>query len=129
VVGATDPNPAHAGAAFRILPRAGIQMTRGVLAKEANRLNESFNHWIVQRTPFVTVKAAMTLDGKIASARGESKWITGEKARAYAMQLRCGADAILAGINTVLADNQALPFRKNHGSKFKVLPKRRITLD
>src|SRR5438477_4676830 len=67
VAAATDPNPAHVGRAFGILRRAGIQVTDGVLAKEAMRLNEAFNHWIVRRTPFVTIKSAMTLDGKIAT--------------------------------------------------------------
>ena len=103
VVGAVDPNPKHAGKGFKILKRAGIAVeafgvprSRGkrnavrpsrlkaelqTLAAECARLNEAFNHWIVHRTPFVTVKAAMTLDGKIATASGESKWITGEKAR------------------------------------------------
>src|SRR5262249_47492536 len=70
-----------------------------------------FNHWIVHRTPFVMVKAAMTLDGKIATAAGESKWITGEKARAYGMKLRQGADAVLVGVNTVLTDNPSLTVR------------------
>ena len=86
-------------------------MSHGVLAAECERLNEAFNHWIVQRTPFVTVKAGMTLDGKIATAAGESKWITGEKARAWAMKLRQGSDAILVGINTVLADDPSLTLR------------------
>jgi diaminohydroxyphosphoribosylaminopyrimidine deaminase/5-amino-6-(5-phosphoribosylamino)uracil reductase len=129
VVAATDPNPAHSGKSFQLLKRAGIKVVHGILAADATLLNEAFNHWIVHRTPFVTVKAAMSLDGKIATATGESKWITGKKARAYAMQLRRGADAILAGINTVLADNPALTLRKNPGSKFQVLPKRRIILD
>jgi diaminohydroxyphosphoribosylaminopyrimidine deaminase/5-amino-6-(5-phosphoribosylamino)uracil reductase len=80
-------------------------------------LNETFNHWIVHRTPFVTVKAAMTLDGKIATASGESKWITGEKARAHGMKLRQGSDAILVGINTILADDPSLTFRTNARSK------------
>ena len=111
VVAATDPNPAHAGRGFKILQRAGIAVTRGVLAGEAARLNEAFNHWIVHRTPFVTVKAAMTLDGKIATPSGESKWITGEKARAHGMKLRAGVDAILVGVNTVLADDPSLTFR------------------
>ena len=71
------------------------------LADECAKLNEAFNHWIVHRTPFVTVKAAMTLDGKIATASGESKWITGEKARAHGMKLRQGSDAVLVGINTI----------------------------
>ena len=82
------------------------------VASEAAQLNEAFNHWIVQRTPFVTVKAAMTLDGKIATASGEAKWITGEKARAFGMKLRQGNDAILVGVNTVLADDPSLTFRR-----------------
>lgn len=111
VVGATDPNPKHAGRAFVLLRRAGVEVVQGVLADECQRLNEVFNHWIVHRTPFVTVKAAMTLDGKIATAGGESKWITGEKARAYGMRLRRGSDAILVGINTILADDPSLTVR------------------
>jgi diaminohydroxyphosphoribosylaminopyrimidine deaminase / 5-amino-6-(5-phosphoribosylamino)uracil reductase len=111
IIGATDPNPQHQGKAFQILKRGGVNVTAGVLAEECADLNEAFNHWIVHCTPFVTVKAAMTLDGKIATATGESKWITGEKARAYAMKLRQGADAILAGINTILADDPSLTAR------------------
>jgi diaminohydroxyphosphoribosylaminopyrimidine deaminase/5-amino-6-(5-phosphoribosylamino)uracil reductase len=139
VVGATDPNPKHSGRAFKILRRAGIEVTgpgsAGVppassstrrpatrrrdasvpgadaLANECAGLNEAFNHWIVHRTPFITVKAAMTLDGKIAAASGESKWITGEAARACGMKLRQGADAILVGINTILADDPSLTAR------------------
>ena len=144
VIGTTDPNPKHSGRAFKILRRAGIEVTaisdeaknqrhtsspglrppspalptgerggaRGrLLANECVRLNEAFNHWIVHRTPFVTVKAAMTLDGKIATASGESKWITGEIARAEGMKMRQGTDAILVGINTVLADDPSLTVR------------------
>ncbi|HTY88497.1 MAG TPA: bifunctional diaminohydroxyphosphoribosylaminopyrimidine deaminase/5-amino-6-(5-phosphoribosylamino)uracil reductase RibD [Candidatus Acidoferrum sp.] len=119
VVGAMDPNPRHSGRAFKILRRAGLEVVPGVLTDECTRLNEAFNHWIVHRTPFVTVKAAMTLDGKIATASGESKWITGEKARACGMKLRQGHDAILVGINTVLADDPGLTARigtRNSGS-------------
>ena len=112
VVGATDPNPKTCRAkAFKILRRAGIEVVHGILADECAKLNEAFNHWIVHRTPFVTVKAAMTLDGKIATASGESKWITGEKARAHGMKLRQGSDAILVGINTILADDPSLTVR------------------
>jgi diaminohydroxyphosphoribosylaminopyrimidine deaminase/5-amino-6-(5-phosphoribosylamino)uracil reductase len=140
VVGTTDPNPKHSGRAFKILRHAGIAIeafgvprSRGKdnasrsnrlkaglqtkLADECERLNEAFNHWIVHRRPFVTVKAAMTLDGKIATATGESKWITGEAARAHGMKLRQGADAILVGINTILADDPSLTFRTNADSK------------
>ncbi len=138
VVGATDPNPRHSGKGFRILKRAGIEVIHGIRAGECSNLNEAFNHWIVQRTPFVTVKAAMTLDGKIATASGESKWITGEKARVEGMNLRRGVDAILVGINTILADNPELtaraktadgtPIIRERGWKV-VKPIRRIILD
>jgi len=123
VVGATDPNPRHCGKAFSILQRAGIAVTHGVLAQECSRLNQAFNHWVVHRTPFVTVKAAMTLDGKIATAAGESKWITGEKARAYGRAMRRGADAVLVGINTILADDPSLTSRDQQSEV------RRIVLD
>ncbi len=111
VAGATDPNPRHAGRGFRILRRAGLSLARGLLAGECARLNEAFNHWIVRRTPFVTVKAAMSLDGKIATVTGESKWITSAPARALAMKLRAGADAVLVGVNTILVDDPALTAR------------------
>jgi diaminohydroxyphosphoribosylaminopyrimidine deaminase / 5-amino-6-(5-phosphoribosylamino)uracil reductase len=134
VIGATDPNPRHRGKGFEILKRGGIKVTAGVLAEECEQLNEAFNHWIVHRTPFVTVKAAMTLDGKIATATGESKWITGDKARAYGMKMRNGADAILVGINTILADDPSLTARSQR-SKVQSLKSetshklRRIVLD
>lgn len=111
VIGATDPNPKHAGKGFEILQRAGIEVVHGILADECAKLNEAFNHWIVHRTPFVTVKSAMTLDGKIATASGESKWITGEKSRAFGMKLRRGNDAILTGVNTIIADDPKLTAR------------------
>lgn len=124
VVGATDPNPEHAGRGFNILRRAGVAVVSGILAGECARLNEAFNHWIVHRTPFVTVKAAMTLDGKIATAGGESKWITGKPARAHGMKLRRGSDAVLVGVNTILADDPALTFRPVQSPRL-----RRIILD
>lgn len=127
VVAATDPNPKHAGKGFEILRQAGVTVTMGVLAEEVTRLNEAFNHWIVRRIPFVTVKAAMTLDGKIATASGESKWITGERSRQVGMQLRLASDAVLVGINTVLADNPGLTARAPSGRVRK--PLRRFVLD
>jgi diaminohydroxyphosphoribosylaminopyrimidine deaminase/5-amino-6-(5-phosphoribosylamino)uracil reductase len=148
VIGTVDPNPKHAGRAFRILKRAGMMVTKvgssrrddrtarcAVPTKLANQcvlLNEAFNHWIVHHTPFVTVKAAMTLDGKIATASGESKWITGAQARAHGMKLRQGADAILVGINTILVDNPSLTARSQKSevrSQNKSLRLRRIVLD
>jgi diaminohydroxyphosphoribosylaminopyrimidine deaminase / 5-amino-6-(5-phosphoribosylamino)uracil reductase len=126
VVGATDPNPRHAGRGFALLRKAGIAVTCDVLAQECSRINEPFNHWIVHQTPFVTVKAAMTLDGKIATASGESKWITGPQARAAGMELRREADAILVGVNTVLADDPSLTLRPTRPG---ISPRRRIVLD
>jgi len=129
VVAATDPNPAHSGRGFAILKKAGIQVVHGLLAREATHLNEAFNHWIVHRTPLVTVKAAMTLDGRIATATGDSKWITGERSRACAMRMRLGADAILAGMGTILADDPSLTLRLGQRSGNAVKPLRRIVLD
>jgi diaminohydroxyphosphoribosylaminopyrimidine deaminase / 5-amino-6-(5-phosphoribosylamino)uracil reductase len=132
VVAATDPNQKHAGRGLKLLRRAKVQVVPGNCEAEAMRLNEAFNHWIVHRTPWVTVKAAMSLDGKIATRTGESKWITGEVSRAYAMRLRAGCDAILVGINTVLADDPSLTLRAVDGSKSKTAGQgqlRRIVLD
>jgi diaminohydroxyphosphoribosylaminopyrimidine deaminase/5-amino-6-(5-phosphoribosylamino)uracil reductase len=106
-----DPNPAHCGRGFAILKRAGIKVSTGLLAGEAAELNEAFHHWIVHRTPWVTVKAAMSLDGRIATAAGESKWLTAQKARALGMKLRAGADGILVGVRTILADDPSLTVR------------------
>ncbi len=145
VIGTLDPNPSHRGRAVRILKRAGIavdlletieaadrktDVAVRRLIRELKSLNEPFNHWIAHRTPLVTVKAAMTLDGKIATPAGESKWITGDEARAYAMKLRRGSDAILVGINTVLADNPSLTLRSNPApSQLQKHGVRRIILD
>jgi diaminohydroxyphosphoribosylaminopyrimidine deaminase/5-amino-6-(5-phosphoribosylamino)uracil reductase len=111
VVGAIDPNPAHSGRGLDQLRAGGVEVVGGVLADECARLNEAFNHWIRFRTPWVIVKAAMTLDGKIATASGESKWITSPDSRRHAMRLRLGADAILVGVNTVLLDDPELSVR------------------
>ncbi|MBL9170029.1 MAG: bifunctional diaminohydroxyphosphoribosylaminopyrimidine deaminase/5-amino-6-(5-phosphoribosylamino)uracil reductase RibD [Verrucomicrobiales bacterium] len=131
VVAAIDPNPAHRGRGLRLLRRQGLEVRSGVLGEEAARLNESFNHWVVSRRPFVVVKAAMTLDGKIATGSGESKWITGPQSRARGMRLRQGSDAILVGVNTVLADDPSLTIRCSPGCGFR-RPKRswrRVVLD
>jgi len=111
VAAAIDPNPLHSGRGFDALRSAGVQVEHGQLAAAATDLNKFFNHWIIHRSPYVTVKAAMTLDGKIATAAGDSKWVTGEKARAFGMQLRGQYDAILVGIETILADDPSLTFR------------------
>lgn len=131
VVGAMDPNPRHAGRGFRILRRAGIEVTRGIRETQCTQLNEVYNHWICHRTPWVTVKAALTLDGKIATVTGESKWITSQPARALAMRLRQSHDAVLVGIRTVLQDDPALTWRNRLGQPQSMNrpPLRRIILD
>ncbi len=126
VVAAEDPNPAHRGKGFAILERAGIEVRAGVLGEESARMNEAFNHWILHRAPFVILKAAMSLDGKIATTSGESKWITDEHARRYGMQLRAASDAILAGVNTIIKDDPALTIRARG---FESKEFRRIILD
>ncbi|MCX8156581.1 MAG: bifunctional diaminohydroxyphosphoribosylaminopyrimidine deaminase/5-amino-6-(5-phosphoribosylamino)uracil reductase RibD [Verrucomicrobiae bacterium] len=128
VVAATDPNPAHAGRGYAVLRQAGIRVDAPVLAEQAARLNWAFNHWVVQGTPAITVKAAMTLDGKLADARGQSRWITGERARAQGMKLRAAHDAIVVGVNTVLADDPALTLRAPQLRR-RLHPWRRIILD
>ena len=115
VVGAVDPNPRHAGHGLELLRQAGLTVESGVLEAECRRLNEAFNHWIVHKTPWVVAKSAMTLDGRIATASGESKWITGPESRAQAHRLRLEADAILAGVETVLADDPSLNVRAQPG--------------
>lgn len=113
VVGAIDPNPIHKGRGLKLLQSRGIRVISGVFEPECVQLNEVFNHWIVKKLPFVAVKSALSLDGKIATASGESKWITGEKSRRFAMELRRGHDAILVGVKTILCDNPSLTVRVN----------------
>jgi len=130
VVAATDPNPAHAGRGFALLRAAGLEVVTGLLAAEAERLNEAFNHWIVHRVPFVTLKAAMTLDGKIATRAGDSQWITSPAARRWAMRRRRAVDAILVGVNTVRTDDPALTVRRRDGAPLPAARQpRRIVLD
>lgn len=111
VVGATDPNPAHAGKGFEVLRAAGIEVVSGVLDEECVRLNPIFNHFITKKTPLFAAKTAMTLDGKTATRSGESKWITGTQAREDVMRLRRYFPAIATGSGTVLADDPALTAR------------------
>lgn len=111
VVGATDPNPAHAGKGFEILRAAGIDVVPGVLADVCARLNPIFNRLITTGTPLFAVKTAMTLDGRTATRSGESKWITGAEARADVMRLRRYFPAIATGAGTALADDPALTAR------------------
>jgi len=106
-----DPNPKVSGRGFEMLKNAGIEVEVGVLEEEAIRLNEIFITFIVKKKPFVILKTAMTLDGKIATASGDSKWVTGEKARNHVHVIRDRVAAVMVGINTVLKDNPYLTTR------------------
>lgn len=132
VVAATgDPNPAVNGRGFERLRAAGIEVTSGVLAEPARRLNDAFAKFIRTRVPFVTLKAALTLDGRIAPPRsqriyGEVFWITGHESRQHVQQLRHEADAIITGIGTVLEDDPLLTDRTDLARRRPLL---RVVLD
>ncbi|MCU9612961.1 bifunctional diaminohydroxyphosphoribosylaminopyrimidine deaminase/5-amino-6-(5-phosphoribosylamino)uracil reductase RibD [Caldibacillus lycopersici] len=115
VIATLDPNPIVAGNGVKILQEAGIEVEIGVRAEESRKMNEVFNKYIVEKQPFVTLKAATTLDGKIATYTAHSKWITSELAREDVHQLRNENQAILVGINTVLKDNPQLTTRIPNG--------------
>ena len=115
IVGSGDPNPLVAGKGIQILREHGIEVVENVLKDECDKLNEIFMYYIQHKRPFVAMKYAMTMDGKIATYKGLSKWITGEKAREHVHKLRHRYKAIMAGIGTVLADDPLLTCRLEDG--------------
>lgn len=110
-VGSVDPNPAHAGKGLEILEQAGIKTECGIEKEACDKINEAFFRWITSGKPFVILKMAMTLDGKIATADGQSKWITGPAARKHVQHLRKWCDAIMVGGETVRKDSPGLIVR------------------
>lgn len=115
VIGSGDPNPLVAGKGIDILRNNGILVTEHVLEEKCQRLNDVFFHFIQTKRPYVVMKYAMTLDGKIATYTGASKWITGEEARAYVHKQRHRYRAIMVGVGTVLTDNPLLTCRTEGG--------------
>lgn len=134
VMACIDPNPLVAGKGIRRLQEAGVKVKTGILEEKAIRLNEVFFKYITTKLPFVVVKAAMTLDGKIATVTGKSRWISGEKSRKLVHRLRSMSDGIMVGINTILKDDPQLTARldgeKDHNpARIIVDSKGRIPLD
>ena len=111
VIGATDPNPRHAGRGIELLKEAGLDVDAGVLEKECSALNEAFNKWIRTRRPFVLAKCGMTLDGRLSAPPGEAQWITSSASRSHARKLRAEVDAILIGAETLRTDDPRLTVR------------------
>jgi diaminohydroxyphosphoribosylaminopyrimidine deaminase/5-amino-6-(5-phosphoribosylamino)uracil reductase len=108
VVGMVDPNPLNNGKGVNILKQHKIKVKVGFLEEDLRKINAAFIKYISKRMPFVTVKVAQSLDGKIATKSGDSKWITSDKSRAYAHRMRRDYDAIMVGVNTILRDNPRL---------------------
>jgi diaminohydroxyphosphoribosylaminopyrimidine deaminase/5-amino-6-(5-phosphoribosylamino)uracil reductase len=115
VIGSRDPNPLVNGKGIARLIRGGVSVVPDVLAEECDRLNAQWFTYITERRPYVTLKAAVTLDGKIATRTGDARWITGEAARGWVHQLRDRVDAVLVGAGTARADDPLLTTRLRRG--------------
>ena len=111
VIGMEDPNPLVKGRGIKSLRRAGLQVEVGVLEEESRRLNEAFCKYVVASEPFVILKLAATLDGKIATRRGEARWISSEASRRFVHRMRDQVDGVIVGVGTVLRDDPLLTAR------------------
>jgi len=122
IVGTIDSNPLNNGKGIQVLKAHKIKVEVGFLENKLNKLNEAFIKYITRKIPFVTVKVGESLDGKIATRTGDSKWITSDRSRAYAHRLRSNYDAIMVGVNTILRDNPRLDawFSRKHLIKIVV---------
>ncbi len=122
IIGMQDPNPLNNGRGINILRQHGIKVEVGFLGEELKKLNEVFLKYIIKRMPFVTVKVAQSLDGRIATRTGDSKWITTDASRSVAHRMRQDYDAIMVGVNTILRDNPKLDawFAKQQPTKIVV---------
>lgn len=115
VMAMADPNSDVIGGGAEFLKQRGVEIATGIGENRAGKLNEAFIKYVQTKRPFVIVKCAATLDGRIATRTGDSKWVTGEMAREYVHRLRHAVDAIMVGINTVQTDNPSLTTRLKHG--------------
>jgi len=113
IIGMKDPNPLVEG--FRELKFRGLKTKIGILEDEAKKLNEAYIKYMKTKKPFVILKVAMSLDGKIATSKGDSKYITSKEARTYVHEIRSSVDAVMVGLNTVLRDNPELTVRHVEG--------------
>lgn len=124
-IGCPDPNPAHAGKGLDLLRNAGIEVECGILEDECRELIRAFTHLQLTGRPYITLKLACTLDGKIADASGKSQWISGPASREKVQALRRSVDAILVGTETVIKDNPSLMPRPQYGHKpLRIIPDR-----
>lgn len=128
VIGVKDPNPKTNGRSIAKLRRAGIAVRVGILQDELTQMNESFNKYIKTQMPFVVAKTAQTLDGKIATRNGHSRWITSKRSRVFGHLLRNEFDAIMVGINTVLKDNPGLNPQKKTKRLKKIIVDSRLRI-
>jgi diaminohydroxyphosphoribosylaminopyrimidine deaminase/5-amino-6-(5-phosphoribosylamino)uracil reductase len=129
VAGMMDPNPLVGGRGFRELRRAGITVRAGLLEDQCRALNEAFVKYITRRLPFVTLKLAASLDGKIATSSGDSHWISGEESRNTVHRLRNRVDAVLVGSGTVIADDPQLTCRIAGGrNPWRIVLDRRLRI-
>ena len=115
VVGSDDPNPLVSGRGYKMLREKGIEVITHFLKEECDAINDVFFHFITSKTPYIAMKYAMTMDGKIACYTGDSKWVTGEESRAFVQKLRNHYMGIMVGIGTVLADDPILNCRLENG--------------
>jgi diaminohydroxyphosphoribosylaminopyrimidine deaminase/5-amino-6-(5-phosphoribosylamino)uracil reductase len=117
IISVPDPNPRHQGRGIFTLKKAGVKVVEGVCREEGQKLIEPFKKWILSGRPYVSLKMAMSYDGKTADYKGKSRWITGKKARSFVHDMRRRVDAVLVGAGTILADNSCLLPKPANGRK------------
>lgn len=128
VLAMRDPNPLVSGRGIRLLRKAGISVKEGLMTDEARRLNRPFSVWITRKRPYVILKMAMTLDGKIAAYSGDSRWVSGPEARTLVHSWRSAADAVMVGPGTALVDNPLLTAHGRGADPLRIVIDPRLSL-